>query len=104
MLISAGNIVVHTVVFNVKGKTWYNPGMATALGLFLPVVIWFGLVMYCQHLATPSDWVLGLGVGLLLNVLGIVKLIDWLANPQMAFRFEPRQLLPQDQAHRSGSE
>lgn len=30
LLVSAGNVVAHTLLFNWKGRTWYNPGQATA--------------------------------------------------------------------------
>ncbi len=36
ILVSAGNFTAHTFLFNIKGKTRYNPGMLTADLLLLP--------------------------------------------------------------------
>ncbi len=41
ILVSAGNFFAHTFLFNIKGKTFYNPGMLTADLLFLPIVVYF---------------------------------------------------------------
>ncbi len=37
ILVSLGNFVGHSILFNIKGKTFYNPGMLTAVILFLPI-------------------------------------------------------------------
>ncbi len=41
ILVSAGNFVAHTFLFNIKGKSFYNPGMVTADILLLPIVVYF---------------------------------------------------------------
>ena len=41
MLVSIGNFIAHTLLFNIRGKTLYNPGLLTALFLFLPIVVYF---------------------------------------------------------------
>ena len=101
MLVSLGNVVAHTLFFNYRGRTWYNPGMATALLLFGPLVGLFGRVVWQQHLATSADWLLGIGSGVLLNYVGIVRLIHWRANRFTPYWFEPRQLRPADRAAQS---
>jgi hypothetical protein len=96
MLVSFGNVIAHTVLFNLKGKTWYNPGMCTALILFLPLLYWFGYTLYAEHLGDTTHWIAGIALGIVLNVVGIVKLIDWMADRDTAYVFEQRQLRPED--------
>lgn len=98
MLISLGNFFAHTFFFNIKGKTWYNPGMATAIVLFLPVSLWFVKVLLSTHLATSKDWIAGIVIGALLNFFAIIKPIDWMANRATPFIFKNRQLRPADRS------
>ena len=92
MLVSAGNIVAHTVLFNLKGKTCYNPGMLTALLLFLPIVLSFCVFVMQGHLASVLDWIFGLALGIMLNYVGILKLIDWLKDENTTYIFPQRFL------------
>jgi len=94
ILVSVGNFVGHTFLFNIKGKTVYNPGMLTAVTLFLPIALYFFYVVIQQGLVTPIDWVLGIMLGIALNYLGILKLIDWLKDENTPYIFPKRCLLP----------
>lgn len=96
ILISVGNIFAHTIVFNVKGKSFYNAGMATAIFLFIPCVCFFFLIVGNEHLATTTDYLIGIPLGVVLNIFGIFKLISWLANKNTKYIFEKRNLLPAD--------
>lgn len=91
ILVSVGNCVLHLVVIPIRGRMPYNPGMATSLLLFLPVVIWFVIVAW--PMMSAVDLIIGLALGLVLNVGGVVGLIRVMANPD-APPFEPRQVLP----------
>ena len=94
VLISLGNFAAHTTLFNIKGKTFYNPGMITAIVLFLPIAVWYFKTIYPQtHF---SDWIIGIPLGVALNYLGIVKLIDWMADRNTTYVFGDRQLRPED--------
>ena len=94
ILVSAGNFVAHTLLFNIKGQSLYNPGMATAILLFLPIVIYFFFLVIQGQVATPLDWVLGLGLGLALNYVGVLKLIDWLKDENTHYVFPQRNMIP----------
>ena len=94
MLVSVGNVVAHTFLFNLKGKTFYNPGMATADLLFLPIAIAFYWLILQSNAASFLDWGLGLGLGIVLNYIGILKLIDWLKDEQTSCIFPERCLMP----------
>lgn len=95
ILVSVGNFFAHTFLFNIKGKTLYNPGMLTAIILFAPIVVYFfGGLLIQSNLATLTDWVLGIVLGIILNFIGILKLIDWLKNENTKYIFPKRFLLP----------
>lgn len=97
ILISSGNLVAHTFIFNLKGKTFYNAGLATSWLLFAPCIYFFFKIISEQHLATTSDYYIGITLGILVNIFGIFKPIIWLADKNTSYHFENRQLLPQDQ-------
>lgn len=94
ILVSLGNFIAHTFLFNIKGKTLYNPGMLTAILFFLPISTYFGYLLIQGNLATPLDWITGIILGVALNVLGILKLIDWLKDENTEYIFPKRFLMP----------
>jgi len=96
MLVSLGNVIAHTTVFNIKGKTFYNAGMATSWLLFVPCIYFFFTTIYNEHLATKLDYMTGIPLGIFLNIIGILKLIEWLADKETTYIFEQRNLLPKD--------
>jgi len=101
MLVSVGNSIAHTVLFNLKGKTFYNPGMITADILFLPITVAFFWFILQANMVTIPEWVGGVGLGIALNYIGIVKLIDWLKDKQTAYIFPKRCLPPTTKAVQS---
>lgn len=102
MVVSLGNILAHTFLFNIKGKTWYNAGMATALLLFVPCVWTFFKIINIETLATPTDYFVGIPLGICINVAGVLKMIGWLANKDSKFIFEKRQLLREERVVQKG--
>ncbi len=96
MLVSAGNIIAHTIIFNVKGKTIYNAGLATSWILFVPCIYFFISIVHTNHLATMTDYYIGIPLGITLNIVGVLKLIDWMADKNTTYIFTARNLLPKD--------
>jgi hypothetical protein len=96
IVISLGNFFAHTFMFNIKGRTWYNPGTATAILLFLPIAIWLFITIRKAASVSAIDWAIGIVLGLLLNYIGIIKLIDWMANRNTTYVFDDYQLRPED--------
>lgn len=88
MLISVGNFIAHTFLFNIRGKTRYSPGMVTAILFFAPISAEFFYQVIDKNLASPLDWGIGILSGLTLNYLGILKMINWLKNKQTAYIFQ----------------
>jgi hypothetical protein len=87
ILVSVGNFIAHTFLFNIKGKTFYNPGMFTAIVFFMPIAVYLGYLLIQGNLATPLDWTVGI-------ILGILKLIDWLKDENTQYIFPKRFLMP----------
>ena len=87
--ISIGNIVAHTILFNIKGKTLYNPGMATALVLFLLLSIYYFEFLSKHGLISSVTLIIGLILGVIINYFGILRLIILLGNKNSPFPFKP---------------
>jgi hypothetical protein len=96
MMVSIGNTIAHTTVFNIKGNTLYNAGLATSWLLFGPCVYFFISIIHTNHLATTTDYFIGIALGITLNVVGVLKLIDWMADENTTYIFSDRNLLPKD--------
>lgn len=96
IMVSLGNIIAHTTVFNIKGKTIYNAGLATSWLFFVPCAYYFVSIIYTNNLATNTDYFIGIALGLILNIVGILKLIDWMADEKTTYIFYDRNLLPKD--------
>ena len=95
ILVSAGNFIAHTLLFNIKGKSLYNPGMLTADILFLPIAIYFFVLVIQGNLAGPLDWGLGIVLGVALNYLGIIQMVGLLKDENTKFIFPKRFLVPE---------
>lgn len=85
MVVSVGNILFHTVLLNIKGKTLYNPGLVTCWLCFVPVVCGFLILASGDHFVSGADWLWGIAIGLCLNYFGVYKAIIWLANQQSSY-------------------
>lgn len=96
IVVSIGNTVAHTTVFNIKGKTLYNAGLVTSWLLFVPCTYFFFKIVYTDHLINLIDYIIGIPLGIALNVIGIIKLIDWMADRNTPYIFEQRNLLKKD--------
>ncbi len=93
ILVSIGNIFAHTIIFNIKGKTLYNPGLVTSWLFFAPIVYFFFNLVISQNLAIPADWILGIVLGAALNYFGVYKSILWLSDKNTPYIFPSRFLL-----------
>lgn len=96
ILISLGNIIAHTFLFNIKGKTIYNAGMVTSWIFFAPCIYFFFSIVHHENLITTNDYLIGIPLGIALNVIGVLKMIDWMADKNTTYLFEERNLLLKD--------
>ncbi|MEO5500355.1 MAG: HXXEE domain-containing protein [Ginsengibacter sp.] len=96
LMISFGNIIAHTILFNIKGKTFYNAGLITCWLFFAPCIYIFFKLTKNTNLISLQDYIMGIALGIILNIFGVYKLITWLANKHTKYIFPDRNLLPQD--------
>jgi hypothetical protein len=96
ILVSIGNIIAHTVVFNIKGRSLYNAGMLTSCLLFSPCIYFYFFIIHTEHLATTMDYIIGIPLGIIINVVGVLKVIEWMADENTAHTFDERNLLAKD--------
>lgn len=96
ILVSVGNIIAHTFIFNIKGKTFYNPGLITSWIFFVPITYRFFDDVISQKLATPLDWSIGVVLGIALNYFGVYRMIIWLADKNTPYVFPQRFLIKSD--------
>ncbi len=96
IMVSLGNFIAHTFLFNIKGKTLFNAGMITSWIFFAPCIYFFIYVVYTQDLIKTSDYLIGIPIGLAFNFIGIFKMIDWLKDKNTTYIFGQRNLLPKD--------
>ncbi len=97
ILVSVGNILAHTFLFNIKGRTMYNPGMLTAIVFFLPLSVFFFSWIVQNHAASALDWIFGFILGIALNYIGVIKIVDWMKDPNTPYVFPARCLVPGQQ-------
>lgn len=88
ILVSVGNVVAHVFLFNIRGKTFYNPGMFTALFLFLPLSIYFFVYISQHGLMSSTSLIIGVILGVIINYFGVLKLITLLGNENTKFIFD----------------
>ena len=96
IIVSVGNVMAHTFLFNIEGKTLYNPGLATSWLFFVPVAYFFVSIVRTQHLASITDYSIGIILGMVVNIVGVLKLIQWMADENTTYIFSDRHLIPQD--------
>jgi hypothetical protein len=101
IMISLGNIIAHTFLFNIKGKTIYNAGMVTSWLFFAPCIYFFFSIVYNENIVTTTDYLIGIPLGITLNLIGVLKIIDWMANRNTTYIFEDRNLLLKDRTKNS---
>ncbi len=94
MCVNLANGVAHLIVFNVRGHTFYNPGMVTGTLLHLPLCAVFVVVVVGSRLATPTDWIVGLALGAVLCYGGLVHLLLVLADRNTSWVFPSRCVGP----------
>lgn len=90
LTVSAGNVFAHTLLFNVRGRTLYNPGLATCWLLFVPVIVWFATLAARDDWVHVTDVVVGIVVGLILNYVGVIRMITLLGRRDTAYPFPSR--------------
>ncbi|MGN0162508.1 MAG: HXXEE domain-containing protein, partial [Candidatus Ornithomonoglobus sp.] len=59
MLFNLFQVLGHVFEMNIKLKTWYNPGLATTLFLFLPISVYYIYYISSAGISSGADWFFG---------------------------------------------
>lgn len=92
MLFNLFQVLGHCFEMNIKGKTWYNPGMVTSLFLFLPISIVY--IKQTAGLAGGKCWlaaVAALVAILLITVIMPVQLLKRKDSPYVIPEHQKQQ-------------
>ncbi|MFC6182031.1 HXXEE domain-containing protein [Lactiplantibacillus daowaiensis] len=92
ILFSLFQILGHVVQMNLKLHTWYNPGMATTILLFLPIGIDYSRFVIVHGLVTGWSWVLAILTLMVCIVLTIMLPVQTLKNKQTPYQIPVWQL------------
>ena len=87
IMVSVGNIIIHVFVFNIKGKTLYNPGMATSLLLFLPISLYFFLSIYIYNLTSVRELLVWVPLGFVIAVALTLGTVQVMKNKHTRYVF-----------------
>ena len=66
------------------------------MAVFVPVIYFFWKIGFESNLIPIDDFLIGVPLGIILNVIGILKVIDWLADTNTSYVFDQWHLLLED--------
>ena len=72
MFFNLYQVLGHCIQMNLKMGTWYNPGMATSVFLFLPVSVRYMVVVAGSGQMLAADWVLAAVCFVLIAAVSVV--------------------------------
>lgn len=85
-------IISHAIVFNVRLKTFYNPGLGAVVFLHWPIGVYFIWYVTSNGLATPIDFVIGAIATVAITGLGVALPNNKLAKRDSEFPFEEEEV------------
>ena len=86
-------VLLHGVAGNIKLKSFYNPGLATAVLGHLPLGVWYLVEVYDKNLIGGWDWLIGVAyfVAFFVMSLGVLTYIV-LADRDSRYPFAPEEM------------
>ncbi|ETS73353.1 hypothetical protein PFICI_14958 [Pestalotiopsis fici W106-1] len=85
-------VIGHGLVMNIKANTAYNPDVASALLLHLPIGIYYIAHVHDHQLIQAVDWIYGLGGFILASILTIVIPILSCRNRQSSYPLTAKEM------------
>lgn len=92
MFFNLYQVLGHCIQMNVKMRTWYNPGMATSLCLFLPLSCWYLSLVVATGQVSALDWGAAVLMFVAIAALTVVLLVQGMKDRNT------RHAIPQWQA------
>ncbi len=85
-------IIVHGIVFNVKMRSWYNPGLATVVFLHFPIGIYYIWYVATNALATTGDYIGGILATVVAALLIVAMPLRFLADKDSTHPFSEAEM------------
>ena len=92
VLFGVGQFIVHGIVFNVKLKYFYNPGMVTVVLLYLPLNAWYLVEVYSHQTVPLWNWAAGFGYLVFFSAV----LIMWVGFTLLTDKDSPYPFTPEE--------
>lgn len=92
ILFSLFQVLGHVFQMNLKLHTWYNPGMATTICLFIPIGVNYIRFVMKNNLVTGWNWATAVIVLMACILLTIVLPVQALKNKQTSYRIPNWQI------------
>lgn len=84
--------VGHGIVMNVKGRSWYNPGLGSVIFLHIPIGIYYIYYVTAQNLVMPMDYVYGALVFMAATAVLVVLPVQLLKDRNSPYPFTQEEL------------
>ena len=85
-------ILAHGIVVNIRLRSLYNPGLATAVFLFLPIGMYYIWYVSTKHLASTGDVVLGVIATILAAIVLFLLPIILLRSKESKYPFAEAEM------------
>lgn len=92
MLFNLFQVLGHGFEMNIKLKTWYNPGLATSLFLFLPISVYYLYFVTHNCSVTGKDWLCAVGLLALIMVCTIILPVQGLKKKDSPYKIPEWQI------------
>lgn len=92
MLFNLFQVLGHGFEMNIKLKTWYNPGLATSVFLFIPISVYYICYIIGNGLAFGKDWLYGVLMLLLILVATVITPVQALKKKDSPYEIPQWQV------------
>lgn len=92
MMFNCSQVIGHGLEMNIKLKSWYNPGLATSLFLFLPLSCRYFVLICRQPAVQPMTWLWGTLGFIGIMILTVVLPVQGLKNKDSQYVIPQTQI------------
>jgi len=92
VLFGVAQLLFHGIVINLKIESWYNPGLASAAFLHVPIAIFYISYVYAHGLMQPWYWIVGIALTVLSAFLIILLPVQLLKDRNSEYAFSAEEM------------
>lgn len=85
MFFNLYQVLGHCIQMNAKMGTWYNPGMATSVFLFLPISVWYLVTVISGGMVGGMDWLFAVLCFAAIAACSVVLPVQGMKNPDSPY-------------------